>query len=697
MKFLLLFLLLLPVAGFTQNYPETKKEPLTLTRHNITYNDDYAWLEDMRGEEVNNWVDSQNKLYNSHINGLSASVYPLPLLTKYSNQTSYRLPHKKRTYYYSLVRYYGKEVQTPSLAYRKNINGNNIMLVNPNFFYNGKTVNIIDYSPSINSEILAYKLMIDGSDQYEIRFTTIKSGRKYDDVIKNAKFGNIAWKGDEGIFYKKNSNTSQFALDSTYHVYYHKLGTDVKNDGLVFDVSGIEGQVSTFTSYDGTKLFIGAFDKTESIADYYYADLTKEKFELVKFLDNARVNFDMIGYYDNKFYIDSRQSNWGDVEYFDLENPSIKKVVVPQYQNQLLVGSYLFKDRILCKYKNTDGNYFMLFDRNGKFIKKIQTPKGMDVVLSSYDYADTEAIFYVTSHTIPPILFTLNLEDGAYDRFVNPTYAKTTAPFPPEYFVTNTTTYTSRDGVEVPITIIHKKDIVLDGTNPTLLEAYGGFGTVTQPSYDVGLIYFLSNGGVYAYAEVRGGGEKGRKWHTEGTALKKINTINDFIDAAEFLISQKYTSPDRLGITGGSQGGLLVGAAMVKRPDLFKVAIPKVGVYDMAKFNNYTVARFHLDEYGDPDVEEEFTAMMDYSPYHNIKEDVNYPATLIITSDNDDRVPPVHSYKFAAKLQNRAAQINPVYLKTRRNAGHYGVTTNNEEHLQEESEVYSFLLYYLKK
>jgi prolyl oligopeptidase len=689
--------LLFPILALAQNYPVTKKTPVVVIKHGTTVNDDYSWLENMRSPEVNKWVDAQNSITNTHINFLSGKIFPLPVLKKYHNKTSYSVPTKRGAYFYANMRDIDEEVQTATFGYKKTIDANYVELINPNFFYSNKTVNVIDYQPSKNSKILAYKLMIDGSDQHEVRFVTIQSGKKHSEIIHNVKFGDLEWKGDDGVFYNKNSNTSQFALDSTYQIYYHKIGTPVTNDKLIFDATESRGQFKYFTSEDGKKLFLSTADKDESHLDHYYADLDMEPLVLKKFPEQAGIYFTLRGYRDGKLYIKTGEANWGDLKYFEIENPKEIKVLIPQYQNQLLLGTTFFENRILAKYKNIDGNYFMLFDYNGNVIKKIQTPKGMDVDLAGSDYYAKDIFFSVSSYTIPPILFTLNIETGAYDRFVNSSYAKTTAPFPIDYFETKTTTYTTRDGMQVPITIVYKKGIALNGDNPTLLEAYGGFGTISSPHYDNGIVYFLNSGGVYAYAEIRGGGDKGKQWHRQGKGLKKINTINDFIDAAEYLIKEKYTCANKLAITGGSQGGLLVGAAMVKRPELFKVAIPRVGVFDMAKFNQYTVARFHLDEYGDPEIKSEFEAMMDYSPYHNIKEDVNYPTTLIITSDNDDRVPPVHSYKFAARLQDRSAQKNPVYLQTRRNAGHYGITTNPDEMLKEESEFYSFLLYHLNK
>jgi prolyl oligopeptidase len=695
--FLLLVSFLLSVVVSAQNYPATKKTPQIISKHGISYQDDYIWLEDMHTEEVIEWVEAQNKIAETDRNLAMAKFYSLPYITKYDNQTSYRIPNKERQYYYSLLRRQDNELQTPMLFYKKKLDDAFIELVNPNFFYSGKTVNIIDYTPSAQSKILAYKLMINGSDRHEVRFVTISNGKKHSDVLTGVKYGNIAWKGDEGVFYNRTSNSTQFSVDSTYQVYYHKLGTEVKDDKVFFDASENQGQMHYFTSQDGKRLLLSVANKEETHIDYYYADLTNEEPVLKKYLDNVPSSFSIEGYSKGKIYFSSKESNWGDIRYLDPENPEERKTLIPQYQNQLLIKAYFFENRIVCKYKNHDGNYLMVFDYTGRFIKKILTQKGMDVNLSGNDYYDKDIFFYVSSYTIPPILFTLNLDSGDYERYVSRTHDKTTAPFSIDYFSSTSTTYTSRDGVQVPITIVHKKGIELNGSNPTLLEAYGGFGVISSPRYDVGLLYFLEKGGVYAYAEVRGGGDKGLEWHRQGRRLKKINTLNDFIDAANYLFKQNYTSSERLAITGASQGGLLVGAALVQHPEMFKVAIPKVGVFDMAKFHQYTIGRFHYDEYGDPENSQDFAAMMEYSPYHNIKEDVNYPVTLIVTSDNDDRVPPVHSYKFAARLQQRPAQTNPVYLQTRLQSGHYGVMTNHEDRLADKADFYSFLLYHLTK
>ncbi|RZJ56242.1 MAG: hypothetical protein EOO45_29025, partial [Flavobacterium sp.] len=378
-QFYLIILLLLTASSFSQNYPPTKKTPQTLEKHGLTYQDDYSWLERMGTPEVENWVDAQNKLIQSHSNTISAKIFPLATLKKYQEKTNYRVPRKFGDYYYSLISYSDEDRQTSSLGYKKSVDDNYIELVNPNFFYSSKTVNIIGYTPSKQAKFLAYKLMIDGSDQHEVRFVTINGGKKHKDILKNVKFSGMAWKGDEGIFYNRNSNTSQFAADSTYRVYYHKLGTDVVDDKLIYDATQKKEQVSFFTSGDGTLLFLSVMDQDEKSSETYYADLKNETIELKKLETAFTEDFSMQGYHNGKMFVSTDEANWGDLRYFTLDNPKEVKVIIPQYQNQLLMGSEFYENRIVCKYKNLDGSYLMVFDYDGKLIKKIQTPKGMDV------------------------------------------------------------------------------------------------------------------------------------------------------------------------------------------------------------------------------------------------------------------------------------------------------------------------------
>jgi len=682
-----IFAFILPLTTFAQNFPESKKTPNELTKHNIPYTDDYMWLQNMNSKETISWIKAQNSYSEKHNAQISKSIFPLPVIKKYNAKTQYRIPVSKGKYYYLS---YAKV-----LGYQKDIDARPVKLIDANFIYNNKVVNIESFYPSNSSRHLAYKLAIDGSDAHELRFLTIDNLKHHPDIIKNIKFSNIAWKGDEGVYYKKNCNTLQFDIDSTFQMLYHKIGTDPLQDKVLFDTTKSKNWFNFFSDENNNSLFVVEEDIQEGITNYYR--LGEENSVPVKFYSTKKQEFDVIAARKDTLFISNKKSNWGDVAYIRVNKPDDTHTLIPEVPNHLLTETILYNDRILCKYRTDEESYIVLYNYNGKLIKKVQGPKGMDVKLYGSNYNATTIYFSLQSHTIPPLLFKLDLFTGNYSRYINDVYPKTTAPFGIDYFETKKTTYTSRDGVQIPITLIYKKGINLNADNPTLLEAYGGFGVVSTSFYDTGRIYFLESGGVYAYAEIRGGGEKGIAWHNDGKVLNKKNSLNDFIDAAEFLIKEKYTSSQRLAITGASHGGLVVANALVQRPELFKVAIPKVGVYDMLEKFNYTNAYLSMAEYGNPDIKEHFEAMMAYSPYHNIKEDINYPITYILTFQNDDRVPPFHSYKFAARLQNRKAQKNPIYLKAIEQAGHYGIMTNQEEYTEDKSEFYAFLLYHLKQ
>jgi prolyl oligopeptidase len=689
---LLLISLLFFVSNFAQEYPQTKKSTVTITKHKTSFQDDYTWLENMSSVEVNDWVNKQNEFTDNHLIEIKKEYSLASKIKDYDSKTTYRIPRKRGRYFYAV--YMKDKNKAPNLYYMKSLDDEPIEIVNPNKIYAKENVNISGYYPSRNSFLLAYKISINGSDRQEIRFVDLFKKKGLDDVLKNVKFSSIDWNKDLGIFYKQNSNKEVFAKDSTYKLFYHRIGTLQEQDELIFDASKHESDFSFFSSK--SKLFIIESNKEETLKNYYYADIDDNKFELKKFIENDSTNFELINYYKGRIYFSSNKYNWGEVRSFDLKDKKDEKVVVPQIYMHLLLNTYFSEDYVICKYKTLEKNYIIFYDYEGKLIKRIDVPNGMDITFINYDQETKDFYFGVDSYTLPFRNFKVNIEKGQEQPFYSLTNPPKPTLFPLNYFETKMVTYKNRDSIDIPITIIHKKGIKLDVNNPTLLEGYGGFGVVSSPNYDVGLIYFLEKGGVYAYAEIRGGGERGEKWHQDGMNLKKINSFNDFIDAAEFLIKEKYTSPSKLAITGGSQGGLLVGVAMTKRPDLFKVVIPEVGVFDMAKFSNYTIARLHFDEYGNPEKEAEYKSMMEYSPYHNIKEDVNYPITLILTSENDDRVPPVHSYKFAARLQNRVAQKNPIYIKTAKKSGHYGDTSTYQKWLDEKAAFYSFLLYHLK-
>ena len=683
----LFLLLFVSITVFSQHKIETKKVSTTLSKHGITIQDDYTWLENTSNKEVIDWITLQNNVSEQKLTEVVKNHNFSFKIKDYDYLSTYSLPSKNGKYFYNTYRI---DKNKPGvLYYRESLNDLGKPLVDPYDVYKDANVVLLGYYPSKNSKYLAFRISPNGSDRHEIKFRDFVNKKYLNDVLTDIKFSSVAWNGDKGVFYKKNSNKEFFARDSTYQLFYHKIGDVQSKDQLVFDTSNTKSNFSFFTKKN--KLYISEVSEDETTKNYYYTELDNEQFDFKNFVKEDKTNFEYLNIVADKFYFSDEKYPWGNVSYFDINNRSESTILIPQVYSHLLIGATFLDNYIICKYNNMGKYYMSIYDYTGKFIRKFEAPHSMDFQIRFYDEKTNELFVTFYSYTIPSLNYKLNITTGANDIYFNEFIQPKPTLFPFNYFETKIITYKSRDNKDIPIVIIHKKGIELNGNNPTLLKAYGGFGSISSPTYDTGLLHFLEKGGVYAYAQIRGGGEKGKNWHKEGKGLKKINSINDFVDAAEFLIAEKYTNPNKLAITGGSNGGLVVGAAMTQRPDLFKVVVANVGVFDMINAQKYTVGKYHLDEYGNADIKEEFNSLLKFSPLHNIKEDVNYPTCLIITSENDDRVPPFHSYKFVAKLQSRSAQKNPIYLKVNKNAGHYGNISNYENRVKKESEFYSFI------
>ena len=683
----LFLLLFVSITVFSQHKIETKKVSTTLSKHGITIQDDYTWLENTSNKEVIDWITLQNNVSEQKLTEVVKNHNFSFKIKDYDYLSTYSLPSKNGKYFYNTYRI---DKNKPGvLYYRESLNDLGKPLVDPYDVYKDANVVLLGYYPSKNSKYLAFRISPNGSDRHEIKFRDFVNKKYLNDVLTDIKFSSVAWNGDKGVFYKKNSNKEFFARDSTYQLFYHKIGDVQSKDQLVFDTSNTKSNFSFFTKKN--KLYISEVSEDETTKNYYYTELDNEQFDFKNFVKEDKTNFEYLNIVADKFYFSDEKYPWGNVSYFDINNRSESAILIPQVYSHLLIGATFLDNYIICKYNNMGKYYMSIYDYTGKFIRKFEAPHSMDFQIRFYDEKTNELFVTFYSYTIPSLNYKLNITTGANDIYFNEFIQPKPTLFPFNYFETKIITYKSRDNKDIPIVIIHKKGIELNGNNPTLLKAYGGFGSISSPTYDTGLLHFLEKGGVYAYAQIRGGGEKGKNWHKEGKGLKKINSINDFVDAAEFLMSEKYTNPNKIAITGGSNGGLVVGAAMTQRPDLFKVVVANVGVFDMINAQKFTVGKYHLDEYGNADIKEEFNSLLKFSPLHNIKEDVNYPTCLIITSENDDRVPPFHSYKFVAKLQSRSAQKNPIYLKVNKNAGHYGNISNYENRVKKESEFYSFI------
>jgi prolyl oligopeptidase len=674
-----------------QNNSNAKKIPAPFNLHNTIITDDYSWMEDIKSTPVKDWVKEQNMLSQAHLEKISGQYDFKKTITSYNKYDTDYFPQKKGRYFFS--RYY-KEKDRPSSVYiRRKLDEQPEELINTWNIYKNNNVIIENYYPSKSSDIIAFKASTDGSDIKEVRFIKVFQKELYTDVLKNVKFSDVEWNLDLGVFYKRNTNQNRTERDSTFQIMYHKLGTTQEEDFLVYDATKKKVSFDFFTTRD--KLIVSEISAATGKTTYYRASLIDAKFELQPMFQKDTDKFELLDYKNDRVYFSSRDYDWGDLRSADINNITGEKVIVPQIYSHLLLHAYLTENYIFCVYKNLSKYSIRVYDYDGNFVRKFDAPEGMTFRIRYYD-KDTNNLFVeMHSYTIYTYNYKLNITTGESNPYFNDYIRAKATLFPFNYFETKNITFKSSDNKDIPLTIVYKKGTVMDGNNPTLLEAYGGFGVVSLPNYSTSLLSFIEKGGIYAFAEIRGGGEKGNQWATNGKGLKKTNSFNDFIEAAEYLIKEKYTSPNKLAITGGSNGGLVVGVAMTKRPELFKVAVPRVGVFDMVKFDQFTIGSYHHKEYGNPKIKAEFESLYSYSPFHNIKEDVNYPITLIITSDNDDRVPPLHSYKFAARLQNRVAQKNPIYLLEYSDAGHYGKISTYNSRLEKDANFYSFLWYHL--
>lgn len=476
-------------------------------------------------------------------------------------------------------------------------------------------------------------------------------------------------------------------------VHYHVLGHPQSDDPVVFrrpqrPTTEIDIQVSS----DERFCIIRERDQSTGVLNYFLRDANTPDAPLRLFLRKPKRSLSILDSHEGALYaVTSLDDNSYTVVRINPDAPLAWEQVLPSVDGGLLRDAMLFDKYIAAVFQTGAEQKLVFFSYAGDIQHVVKIPPHYVFGPLRGNKYDRDLIYYYESYFLPPVVSRLDLK-----TFDNDLVEKTTVTYDATDFDSREVDFPSKDGTLVPMTILFKKGLKLNGENPTLLSAYGGFGIVSDPDCDPGVLYFLSKGGVYAFAKVRGGGEKGVQWHKAGKGANKQNTFDDFIAAAEYLIREKYTAPRHLAITGASHGGLVVGAAMTQRPELFRVAVPVVGVFDMLRFERFTVGDFHTGEFGSVKTEAEFKRLLSYSPLHQIKPGVNYPATLIVTAENDDRVPPLHAYKFAAALQQNPGQTNPVLLAVRKESGHYLANTAGDR-IQHEADVYSFILAHTKE
>lgn len=671
-------------------YPETKKVDSVDVYFGTEVKDPYRWLEDDRSEETANWVKAQNEVTFGYLNKIPYRETIRKQLEKIWNYEKIGSPFKEGNYTY----YYKNDgLQNQSVLYRKDKDGKEEVFLNPNEFSKDGTTSLGGLSFSEDGSLLAYLISEGGSDWRKLIVIKTENKEIVGDTLVDIKFSGASWNGNEGFYYSsydKPKGSELSAKTDTHKLYYHKLNTPQKEDKLIF--GGIPEQkyryVSGYVSDDRNYLFISGANSTSG-NKLFFKDLRKPNSDFITITDNFENDTQVIDNKGSKFYLLTNLNTPNKrLVSVDASNPKPEnwKDVIPETENVLSVS--LAGDYIFARYIVDAVSKVKQYDFDGKLVREVELPGVGSAAGFSSKKEEKETYFSFTNYNTPGKIYKMDLASGKYDLYWEPKI-----DFNSNNYESKQVFYTSKDGTKVPMIVTYKKGTKLDGKNPTILYGYGGFNISLTPSFSISNAVWLENGGVYAVANLRGGGEYGKKWHDAGTKMQKQNVFDDFIAAAEYLIAEKYTSSDFLAIHGGSNGGLLVGATMTQRPDLIKVALPAVGVLDMLRYHTFTAGAGWAYDYGTAaDSQEMFAYLKAYSPVHNVKEGVQYPATMVTTGDHDDRVVPAHSYKFAAELQSKQSGNNPVLIRIETNAGH-GAGTPVSKMIDQAADMQSFILW----
>ncbi len=673
------------------NYPETKKDTsVTDDYFGTQVADPYRWLEDDTSPETAEWVKAQNEVTFNYLEQIPYRDQIKERLTKLWNYEKYSRPFKRGdwTYFYK-----NDGLQNQYVLYRQKGEETPEVFLDPNTFSEDGTTSLGGISFTEDGTLCAYQISEGGSDWRKVIVLDAETKEIIEDTLIDVKFSGLSWRNNEGFYYSsydKPKEGSQLSGMTQYHkLYFHKLGDKQNNDELIFGGEKtprryVQGGVTEDNNY----LVISAATSTTG-NELYIQDLRKANGKIIPIVDNFDNEHAIIFTEGDKLFI---QTNLGapnnKVVTTDLQNPTPDnwKDLIPETENPLNTGTAGMK--IFASYLVDATSKILQYNLNGELEREIELPGVGSAGGFGGRMEDTIIYYNFTSYIYPSTIMRYNIEDGSSE-----TYKKSGVEFDPEEYTSFQVFYQSKDGTRIPMTITHKKGIELDGTNPAYLYGYGGFNISLTPAFSTSNIVFLENGGVFAVANLRGGGEYGEKWHLAGTKMNKQNVFDDFIAAGEYLIQNKYTSSDKLAIAGGSNGGLLVGATMTQRPDLAAVAFPAVGVLDMLRYHKFTAGAGWAYDYGtSEDNKEMFEYLYGYSPCHNLKEGTNYPATMVTTGDHDDRVVPAHSFKFAARLQETHKGEEPVMIRIETKAGH-GAGKPTEMIIEELADKWAFLFW----
>jgi len=694
-KLVSILFLFFPLALLAQlQYPETKKTEVTDDYNGTKVKDPYRWLEDDNSEATKEWVKAQNKVTFDYLATIPERDKIRKRVEELWNYPRYSSPNKKAQYYY----YFKNDgLQNQSVMYRQlGLSGKPEVFLNPNTLNKEGIAALSGTSFSKTGKYFAYSIAVAGSDWQEIFVMEAGSKKLLKDKIEWTKFGGASWNGDDGFYYSgydKPDEQSKLSKQNQFHkVFYHKLGTDQSSDQLVFEDKAhpLRFHGAGLTE-DGRFLILSVSEGTSGGELWYWEkkDPSQAAFKLL--IPGFSTEPDIIDNDGGKLLV---RTNDGAPNYqvvlVDPKNPAKEnwKTIIPEKEEALqsvgTAGGYLF-----ASYLKDASTRVYQYTYAGKLVREIKLPGIGSAGGFGGEKADKEFFYTFSSFSTPPSIYRYTIATGQSTLF-----RKTEVKVKTEDFVTEQVFFNSKDGTRVPMFLTYKKGMVRNGQNPVLIYGYGGFNIPVTPGFSTSNAFFIEQGGIYVSVTLRGGSEYGEKWHKAGMLEKKQNVFDDFIGAAEHLIKEKYTNNQKIAIRGGSNGGLLVGAAMTQRPDLFKVALPAVGVMDMLRFHKFTVGWGWAVEYGNADSASQFPYLYKYSPYHNLKPGVSYPATMVTTADHDDRVVPAHSFKYAARLQEYNAGTNPMLIRIETNAGH-GAGKPTSKQIEETTDIWSFVMYNL--
>ena len=674
-------------------YPKAEKVDTVDVYFGTEVADPYRWLENDTSAATAAWVEAENKVTNEYLAQIPFRKQLLERLTNLANYEKIGAPFKKHGKYYF---YKNDGLQNQSVLYvQDSLEGEPRVFLDPNKLSDDGTVALTGLSFSHDGKYAAYTISRSGSDWTEIYVLDTVTGQLLDDHIEWAKFTGAAWQGD-GFYYSAYDapvKGKEFSnVNENHKVYYHKIGTPQTEDKLIYQNPAYPKRFYyTGTSEDERILFV-----YESGAgrgnNLFIKDLKKANAPFIQLTTDFDYQYSPIEVIDNNVYI---FTNYGApknrIMVADINNPKLEnwKELIPEMES-VLSSAEVIGGKLFLTYDKDASNHAYVYSQKGEHMHEIKLPSLGSVGFSGTK-DDKECFFVFTSFTTPGTIYKYDMDKNSYELYRAPK-----VEFNSDDFVTEQAFFPSKDGIMIPMFLTYKKDLERNGNNPVFLYGYGGFGISLNPGFTSSRIPFLENGGIYAQVNLRGGSEYGEEWHIAGTKMQKQNVFNDFISAAEYLINNKYTNPDKIAIVGGSNGGLLVGACMTQRPDLFKVAIPQVGVMDMLRYHKFTIGWNWASDYGtSEDSQEMFEYLKGYSPLHNLKPGTKYPATMVTTADHDDRVVPAHSFKFAATLQECNDGTNPTIIRIDSKAGH-GAGKPMAKVLEEQADIYGFIMYNLK-